>query len=63
MSAYSHDFLKRQCIFNYNGYYSSLTYEHLVLDSELSTCLKFNNEAAEMNITVKFRIQVLLMML
>ena len=26
-------------MFNYNGYYSSLTYKCLVLDSELSTCL------------------------
>ena len=38
MSPYSRDFLWRHCIFNYNGYYSSLTYEHLFLDSELSTC-------------------------
>ena len=27
-------------LFNYNSYYSSLTYERTVLDSELSTCLQ-----------------------
>ena len=38
MSLYSRDVLLR-LVYNYNGYYSGLTYEHLVFDSELSTCL------------------------
>ena len=38
MSPLSRDFLRLNGIFNYNGYYGSLTYECLVLDSELSTC-------------------------
>ena len=41
MSPYSPDFLRRHYTFNYNGYYSSLSYECLVFNSELSTCLWF----------------------
>ena len=37
MSPYSHDFLWRHCIFDYNGYYNSLTYIGAwFLDSKLS---------------------------
>ena len=35
MTPYSRDFLRRHCIFNYNGYYSSFTYERLIVNCQL----------------------------